>query len=58
MMQTRHLIDYLPPINILIVGEHPGDQNVHVARIDGEATSHRAIDLDLGLRVLYNKVKT
>ena len=58
MVQTGHLIDYLPPINILIVGEHTGDQNVHVTRIDGEATSHRAIDLDLSLGILYNKVKT
>jgi hypothetical protein len=58
MMQTRHLIDYLPPINILVVGEHTGDQYVHVARIDCEASRHRAIDLDLCLWVLYNKVKT
>ena len=59
MMQARHLIDDLPPVNNLIAaGEDTGDQDVHVARIDGETTRHRAIYLDLGLGVLYNKVKT
>ena len=58
MVQTCHLIDYLPTIYILIVGKDTGDQNVHVARIDREAACHRAIDLDLCLGVLYKKVKT
>jgi hypothetical protein len=32
MVQARHLIDYLPPVNNLIAaGEDTGDQDVHVA---------------------------
>jgi hypothetical protein len=59
MVQARHLIDDLRPVNNLIAaGEDTGDQDVHVTRIDGKTTRHRAIDLDLGLGVLCKNVKT